>query len=131
MLLEVVEMFRQHGSYSLVEPAHMEIARPSLQDAFDQCVQKGARSVLVFPYFLLPGRHWKKDIPALAEQAAARHPGVPYLVTAPLAVHPLMARIMQQRMEHCQQYAAGKAEACEVCRGDGDCGIRTAATNSG
>ena len=51
--------------------------------------------------FLLPGRHWNDDIPRLAAAAARQHPGVRYLVTAPFGLHPLMAEVMRQRIEHC------------------------------
>jgi sirohydrochlorin ferrochelatase len=101
MLLEVVELFRRQSGYSIVEPAHMEQAEPSLGAAFDRCVERGAEMVVVHPYFLLPGRHWKHDIPALAAQAAERHPEVRFVVTDPLGLHPLMAEIMNQRIGSC------------------------------
>ena len=53
------------------------------------------------PYFLLRGRNWRLDIPALVEEAAARHPGVTYLVAAPFGLHPLMAEVVDPRVEHC------------------------------
>jgi sirohydrochlorin ferrochelatase len=105
MLLDVVELFRRQSEFSIVEPAHMEQAEPSLGAAFDRCVERGAELVVVHPYFLLPGKHWKHDIPALAAQAAERRPGVRYVVTEPLGLHPLMAEIMNQRI------AASLAEA--------------------
>ncbi len=101
MLLDVVAMFQQQTGYAIVEPAHMELAEPSIQTAFDRCVEQGATRVVVFPYFLLPGRHWSRDIPALTAAAARHHPGIPFFVTAPVGQHSLMAEIMRQRIEHC------------------------------
>jgi sirohydrochlorin ferrochelatase len=101
LLLEVVELFRRQSGYAIVEPAHMELAEPSLAAAFDRCVARGADLIVVHPYFLLPGKHWKQDIPALAAMAAQRHPGVQYRVTEPLGLHPLMAEIMRRRVEDC------------------------------
>ena len=34
--------------------AHMELAEPTIQQAFDAAVENGARFVFVFPYFLSP-----------------------------------------------------------------------------
>jgi sirohydrochlorin ferrochelatase len=99
MLLDVVEMFRCVTGYAIVEPAHMELAEPSIQTAFGRCVERGAKLVIVHPYFLLPGRHWHQDIPQLAAEAAHKHPGVEFTVTEALGLHPLMARIMQERIE--------------------------------
>jgi len=115
MLLDVAVMFQQHSGYTIVEPAHMELAEPSLAAAFDRCVQRGARLIVIHPYFLLPGRHWNRDIPALAGAAARKHPGVPFLVTAPLGQHPLMAQIMSERIQYCLTRLRGDAAPCDVC----------------
>jgi sirohydrochlorin ferrochelatase len=112
--------------YEIVEPAHMELAEPSIATAFDRCVARGARTVVVSPYFLLPGRHWTQDIPALVREAAARHPGVAYLVAAPFGLHPLMAQVVGARVEHCLAHARGEAEECEVCAGTGRCRMEVA-----
>ncbi len=101
MLLEVVELFARATGYPIVEPAHMELVEPSIRTAFARCVARGARTVVVHPYFLLPGKHWTQDIPALAATAAAEHPGVRYAVTAPLGLHPLMTRIIEERIAEC------------------------------
>ena len=115
MLLEVVEQFATTTGLPIVEPAHMELAEPSIATAFDRCVAQGAKTVVVFPYFLLPGRHWHDDIPRLSAAAAEKHPGVRFLVTAPLALHPLMSEIIRQRIEHCLARAEGSADACDAC----------------
>ncbi len=121
MLLEVAAMFQRVTGYPIVEPAHMELAEPSIATAFDRCVQRGAKQVVIHPYFLLPGKHWHKDIPALTEEAAGKHPGIRYLVTAPLGLHDLMARVMQSRIEHCLAHSRGEVEECNVCAGTGRC----------
>ncbi len=128
LLLDVVRLFERHSDWSIVEPAHMELAEPSIATAFDRCVERGATTVVVHPYFLLPGRHWKQDIPALTAEAAEKHPGVGHLVTAPLGLHELMVRIMDDRITHCLACARGEAEACDVC-GEGEgCRFRAALT---
>jgi len=76
LLLEVVEAYRQHAQWEIVEPAHMELAKPSIATAFERCVRRGAELVVVFPYFLAPGRHWDQDIPALSAEAAEACGGI-------------------------------------------------------
>jgi sirohydrochlorin ferrochelatase len=87
-------------------------------------VARGAETVVVFPYFLLPGRHWNDDIPQLTAAAASKHPGVRYLVTAPFGLHPLMAEVMRQRIEHCLAHTQGTADACELCADTDRCQLR-------
>ena len=124
MLLEVVDLFREHSSWSIIEPAHMELAEPSIATAFARCVERGARTVVVHPYFLLPGKHWDQDIPGLTAEAAAHHPGVHWLVTAPLGLHVLMAEVMNSRIQHCLNHVEGRADECPVCAGTGKCRLR-------
>lgn len=59
-----------------VTPAFLELAEPSIPDAIDAAVSAGASTVLVVPYFLHPGRHLTDDLPAIADDAAERHPTV-------------------------------------------------------
>jgi sirohydrochlorin ferrochelatase len=124
MLLDVVRSFVDATQMPIVEPAHMELAEPSIATAFARCVARGATIVVVFPYFLLPGRHWNDDIPRLAAAAAKNHPGVRYLVTAPFGLHPLMAEVMRLRIAHCLAHTRGEAAACELCAGTERCQLR-------
>ncbi|WP_197525341.1 CbiX/SirB N-terminal domain-containing protein [Pseudobythopirellula maris] len=121
LLLDVAKLFGRVSEMKVIEPAHMELAEPTIAQAFTRCVQRGAELVVVFPYFLSPGRHWSQDIPALAAEAAAAHPGVRYLVTAPLGLHELLAQVMGERIAHCLAQANGAAEPCDLCREAGGC----------
>ena len=124
MLEHFVEQFTEATHYTIVEPAHMEMAEPSIATAFDRCVQRGAARVVVCPYFLLPGKHWKEDIPELTQKAAGKHAGVEYLVTAPIGLHPMMHGVIQSRIDHCLSHIAGDADECESCAGTGRCAVR-------
>jgi sirohydrochlorin ferrochelatase len=127
MLLEVAAMFARVTGYKIVEPAHMELAEPSIATAFDRCVARGAKIVVCNPYFLSPGKHWDKDIPNLTAAASANHPGVKWMVTSPLGVHDQMARIMDTRIRHCLSHVHGQAGECPSCAGTGKCRLHEAA----
>ena len=124
MLEQFVERFIGQTDYSIVEPAHMELAEPSIATAFDKCVERGAKRVVICPYFLLPGKHWDEDIPELSREAGAKHPGVPFVVTAPIGLHPMMAQVIESRLDHCISHIAGNADECESCKGTGRCQLR-------
>lgn len=64
----------------------MELADPTLSEAFKKCVDQGATSIVCHPYFLSKGRHVKEDIPRLMSEAASEFPTVPYTITEPLGV---------------------------------------------
>ena len=124
MLEQFVERFACSSPYRIVEPAHMELAEPSIATAFGRCAACQVRLVVVVPYFLLPGRHWAQDIASLTAAAAQEHGGVAFLVGAPIGLHPMMAEVIRSRLDQCLAHAAGSAPECESCRGTGHCRIR-------
>lgn len=125
LLEQVADLFRRTSGLEIVEPAHMELAEPSLATAFDRCAERGARMVVVFPYFLGPGRHWSEDIPRLAADAAARHKGVRHLVAAPLGLHLLISEVIAERIGTCLAHQLSGGKACEWCvDGDSQCQLR-------
>ncbi len=108
LLLEVTDAFRQQSDWTMIEPAHMELAEPSIATAFNRCAERGAELVVVFPYFLGPGRHWNSDIPRLAEKAAEAWPAVQHLVTAPLGLHKLLLQVIDLRIAESLENNAGR-----------------------
>ena len=98
MLDDVVRMYQAATGAEIVEPAHMELAEPTLDDAAAKCVARGATSIVVHPYFLAPGRHSTSDIPNMVAELAPRYPDVYFRVTEPLGVDAIMAQLMHQRV---------------------------------
>ncbi len=101
LLPVLVEQLRAEFGWSIVEPAHMELAEPSIAVAFQRCVEQGAQRIIVHPYFLGPGRHWSEDIPNLSLEASGQNGGVPFTVTHPLGPHPLLLEVIRDRVDSC------------------------------
>ncbi len=104
VLLAATERYIEMGPYTIVEPAHMELAQPDIATAFERCVARGATQVVVFPYFLSPGRHWKQDIPQLVATAAESHPDIVWTVTPPFGLHDGMLQIITERIAKALPY---------------------------
>src|SRR5829696_384418 len=115
LLEEVAVQFgkRFRGRYEIVEPAHMELAEPSIATAYARCVARGATRVVVCPFFLGPGKHWTGDIPRLTRDAAADHPGTTYHVTMPLGLDDLILDLLAKRVGYCAEHQF----VCDSCRG--------------
>lgn len=99
MLPDVARLLRERLGDAIVEYAHMELADPTIDRAFAACVARGARHVVVHPYFLAPGRHSTVDIPRMAAEAAARFPGTTFSVTDPLGLDPRIVDVVLLRIE--------------------------------
>ncbi len=84
LLDEIADAVRRRRRDAIVEVAHMELAKPSLAEGLARCAARGAREVVVCPYFLGPGRHTSRDIPRLVDDARAAHPDLRISVADPL-----------------------------------------------
>ena len=128
LLEEVAAAFarRFEKRYGIVEPAHMELAEPSIATAYGRCVARGAVRVVVVPFFLGPGKHWTQDIPRLTAEIAARFPQTSYHITPTLGIDDLMLELLDKRASGC----VDNDFVCDVCRGtprSGENPIRQAA----
>jgi sirohydrochlorin ferrochelatase len=120
LLEQIASLFSKRFAekYNIVEPAHMEIAEPSIAAAYDRCVKRGASRVIVCPFFLGPGKHWTSDIPRLAAEAAQQHPHTTYHVTHPLGIDDLILDLLEKRIRFCIEHEY----VCDSCRGTIRCG---------
>lgn len=103
ILDRIAEIIRNSpdSSFDIVEPCHMELAEPGIEQAFRKCVKLGAVKIVVHPYFLVPGRHSKSDIPRMVEDAGRVYPGVSYTVSEPLGVHENIIKVVLERSHSC------------------------------
>jgi sirohydrochlorin ferrochelatase len=87
----------ERSGFDIIRYCHMELAEPTISQAFDECVAEGANHIVVHPYFLAPGKHSKHDIPKMVGEAASKHRGVSYFVTEPLGVHEKIIDVVLER----------------------------------
>ncbi|HYF50710.1 MAG TPA: CbiX/SirB N-terminal domain-containing protein [Planctomycetota bacterium] len=97
MLFSVGAICRKLKPGLIVHVAHMELAEPTIEQGFTQCVKDGATEVIVHPYMLSPGRHATSDIPNMVAEAAQKHPGVTFKVTPPLGLDDKLGEVILER----------------------------------
>lgn len=85
------------GQDTVVCPAHMELAEPSIPQGFAECVRRGADEIVAVPYMLSPGRHSTEDIPRMVAEAAMEYPSVQYRVTPALGLEEKLAAVVLER----------------------------------
>lgn len=97
VLDEIAGQIRRERKFPFVAVAHMELAEPTLEDAFKRCAQWGAERIVVVPYFLAPGNHSSGDIPRLTAEAAFAFPQIRWALAEPLGFDRRLAELVVSR----------------------------------
>lgn len=95
---DAAQAIAQRGDFVLVQPAFLELEHPNISEGFTRLVERGAKEIVVHPYFLSPGRHTRGDIPVEVQAAAAEHPGIGFRISEPLSAHPLVIAASVERI---------------------------------
>ena len=98
LLVEVAAALAARVPAHAVEAAFLEIARPTIAEAYAGLVAAGCDRIVVHPYFLYPGAHTTTDIPAALREAAAAHGDVPWVLTDPLNLDPRIVDVVADRV---------------------------------
>jgi sirohydrochlorin cobaltochelatase len=67
-----------------VEAAFLELLQPSLGEAVTLTVARGAGRVLVYPLFMAPSGHLRRDVQELLRGIRAAHPGTEITLAPPM-----------------------------------------------
>ncbi|OCA85832.1 hypothetical protein A8F94_13255 [Bacillus sp. FJAT-27225] len=81
------------------EYGFLENARPSIFEAAETCIHKGADSITVVPVLLLPGIHANVDIPAELSKVKKAYPFIKIQYGKPVGAHVKVTEILLDRLE--------------------------------
>lgn len=97
-LARLADLVRARGEYPIVEIAYLELADPTIPQGARRCVEQGAATVLMLPYFLSAGAHVTDDLERSRQQCEGEHPGVAFRLCPPLGLHPLLVEVVLARL---------------------------------
>tara|TARA_B110000046_G_C12823898_1_gene326563 strand:+ start:168 stop:524 length:357 start_codon:yes stop_codon:yes gene_type:complete len=66
--------------YTIIEPAFLEFALPSLDNSIEICINKNSTDVDIYPYFLNSGKHVTVDIPDLIVEFKSKYPKIKFTI---------------------------------------------------
>ncbi|WP_145365773.1 sirohydrochlorin chelatase [Stratiformator vulcanicus] len=97
-LHKLATIVSERGSYSIVEIGFLELAEPDIPQGAARCVERGATTVLMSPYFLSMGRHVASDLDDFCKQFVAKYPNVRFHVCPPLGLHEKVIDVIFDRI---------------------------------
>jgi len=80
--------------FDIVNAAFLELAEVLIPDGIKQCVNDGATSIIVLPYFSNSGRHVVEDIPNIVSNTADQHPDIVIKIAPHLGASDLMMDLL-------------------------------------
>jgi sirohydrochlorin ferrochelatase len=95
---EVAKMVQEMTGIDIIEVAFREMHAPNIQEGIDACVARGAKKILLMPYFLFMGAHVLQDLPEEIVEAQKRHPGLEMTMGPHLGVHRKLAELVVERI---------------------------------
>jgi sirohydrochlorin ferrochelatase len=80
--------------FDIVHAAFLELAETLIPDGIKRCIDDGAESVIVLPYFLNSGRHVIEDIPNIVNDTKKHYPGVDIRIAPHLGASDMMMELL-------------------------------------
>jgi sirohydrochlorin ferrochelatase len=93
-----------------IEPAFLDLCRPSFVSVVDRLVRAGYDEVVVVPLLLTEAYHAKVDVPEAIAEATRRHPGLRIRATGVLGLEPVFLEVLDRRLRS----ALSDARVCEL-----------------
>src|SRR6478735_9118354 len=81
-----------------VEPAFLELSKPSFQTVVDRLVKAGHDEIVVVPLLLTEAYHAKVDVPSAVAEATVRHPQVRIQATSILGLEASFLEVLDERL---------------------------------
>jgi sirohydrochlorin ferrochelatase len=97
-LFRMVAQISERGDYAIVEPAFLELAEPTIDQGGARCVERGAKRVLLVPYFLSAGVHLLRDLAAARDDLRERYPQIEFRLGTALGPHPLLEQLVLEKI---------------------------------
>jgi len=98
-LVRVAAALKTRLPGKIVEIAYLELAQPDIPHGLLLCVEQGATSIRLLPYFLSAGAHVTEDLEMFRSEFQDRYPALECRLCPPLGLHPLMIDILLARLE--------------------------------
>lgn len=128
-LRSICSMLLSRADYEYSNYCFLEVVPPFINEGIESCIDNGAESITVMPYFLYPGLKLKESVKIAAQICATKK--IRVAITKPLTFHSIMAqitleRIRQVKLEHQIKYSNSNCDIMLIGHGSTDRNARQA-----
>jgi sirohydrochlorin ferrochelatase len=95
---EIVATTKRRRPDLRIEAAFLDHVRPDVGTVVDRLVARGHTEIVIVPLLLSTAYHARVDVPAVAEAAAARHPGIGVRVAEVLGTDASLLAVLDVRL---------------------------------
>jgi sirohydrochlorin ferrochelatase len=81
-----------------IEPAFLDLSKPSFQTTVDKLVRAGYDEIVVVPLLLTEAYHAKVDVPSAIAEATARHENLKIRGTRVLGLEPVFLEVLDRQL---------------------------------
>jgi len=118
------QRLRERGLAPIVAVGYLNYSEPPFGEIVAQVVAQGATRIFVTPYFLIPGKFVKVDLPRAIRAAQAAHPDVEFIVAEAIGYDELLADALlasaASALPH-TEWRSDLAQAAQSCRANPEC----------
>lgn len=97
-LLETCNFVKEMSDYEVVEFCFLEVVPPFIDEGIKSCMEKGADSITIVPYFLYPGMKLKDAVTKTA--AIISEEKIRMVITKPLSYQPTISKIVIDHLQN-------------------------------
>ena len=98
MIRALVDQVRAMRPDLRIEPAFLDLSRPSFDTVVDRLVRAGHDEIVVVPLLLTEAYHATVDVPEAVAMASSRHPGLRIRASRILGTEPAFLEVLDQRL---------------------------------
>ncbi|AJY76931.1 sirohydrochlorin chelatase [Paenibacillus beijingensis] len=110
---KMARLFWEQVPVKWTESSFIGVTEPSFEDGLERCLQLGAKTIYVLPYFLFTGVLIKR-IEQMVAEFAAQHPDCKVVLADYFGFHPELAELLIERVAEASE---GRAFMnCDMCK---------------
>lgn len=79
LIPKVIRTIKKRLGLNIIEPAYLQLCRPNLSQCIKGLISRGAKKIVIIPFFLFVGNHVRRDIPEIIKRQKANYPQVKFI----------------------------------------------------